>query len=259
MRCLYREKKYYCGDYLEVDIFPVFEKQHSRGKKRKPTTETQKRLNQHNAERKLIRLLNANFTKQDIRFDLTYSKNHLPASPEDAQRQMQNFIRRVKRYRNKHGLPELKYVAVTEVGEKSGRYHHHIVMSGGIDINTLAEIWGKGYTTAKPLQFDEFGIVGIAVYLVKEPILGKRWCASRNLVQPVAKERDGRIPQYKIKQFHDSGNDNRAELERLYEGYVLADCKPFYNEINGGYYITVRMYKKTAPKRSRKRGKNERQ
>lgn len=255
MRCLYREKKYYCGDYLEVDIFPVFEKQRSRGKKRKPTSETQKRLNQHNAERKLIRLLNANFTKQDIRFDLTYDDEHLPATPEEAQKQMQNYIRRLKRFRAKNGLPELKYVAVTEIGKTHGRYHHHIVMSGGVSINDLAEIWGKGYTTAKPLQFDEYGIVGIAVYLVKEPILGKRWCASRNLVQPTAKERDGRIPQYKVKEFHDSGNDNRAELERLYEGYALADCKPFYNEINGGYYITVRMYKKTAPKRSRKRGK----
>ncbi|EKC52114.1 hypothetical protein LEA_17057, partial [human gut metagenome] len=80
---------------------------------------------------------------------------------------MQNFLRRVKRYRAKHNLPELKYVAVTEVGKENGRLHHHIVMSGGVDINTLAEIWGKGYTTAKPLQFDEFGITGIAVYLVK--------------------------------------------------------------------------------------------
>lgn len=138
MRCLYREKKYQCGDYLEIDIFPVFEKQRGRSRKRKPTSEVQKRLNQHNAERKLIRLLNTNFTKRDIRFDLTYDKDHLPDSPKDAQRQMQNFIRRVKRYRQKHDLPELKYVAVTEVGEKSGRIHHHIVMSGGIDINTLA-------------------------------------------------------------------------------------------------------------------------
>lgn len=254
MRCLYREKKYQCGEYLEVDIYPVFEYQRGRGKKRKPTSEIQKRLNQHNAERKLIRLLNTNFTKQDIRFDLTYDKNHLPASPEDAQRQMQNFIRRVKRYRKKQELPELKYVAVTEVGEQNGRVHHHIVMSGGIDINTLAEIWGRGYTTAKPLQFDEYGITGIAVYLVKEPVLGKRWCASKNLVKPEGKKRDGKIPQYKVKELHDSGNDNREYLENIYEGYTLADCHPFYNEINGGYYITVRMYKKPAPKRSRKRG-----
>lgn len=255
MRCLYREKKYQCGEYLEVDIFPVFEKQRGRGKKRKPTSDVQKRLNQRNAERKLIRLLNTNFTKKDIRFDLTYNAENLPASPEDAQRQMQNFLRRIKRYRKKHGLPELKYVAVTEIGEKSGRIHHHIVMSGGIDINTLAEIWGKGYTNAKPLQFDAYGIVGIAKYLVKEPVLSKRWCASRNLKQPKETQRDGKIPAYKVKELHNSRDDNREYLEKLYEGYVLVDCKPFFNEINGGYYVTVRLYKKTVSKRTRKRGK----
>ncbi len=254
MRCLYREKKYYCGEYLEVDIFPVFEYQHRRGKKRKPTTETQKRLNQKNAERKLIRLLNTNFTKRDIRFDLTYDDEHYPNSAEDAQKEMQNFLRRVKRYRKKHGLPELKYVAVTEIGKKTARLHHHIVMSGGIDITALAEIWGRGYTTAKPLQFNDAGITGIAVYLIKEPILGKRWCASRNLEQPKTAERDGRIPQYKVKEFHNSGYENKAEIEKLYEGYTLSEVEPYYNDINGGYYLTVRMYKNPTPKQSRKRG-----
>lgn len=253
MRCLYREKMHKCGDYLEIDIFPVFEKSKGRGKKRKPTTEIQKRLNQRNAERKLIRLLNTNFTKRDIRFDLTYSDDNYPSSPEDAQRQMQNFLRRVKYYRKKHNMPELKYVAVTEIGKKNARLHHHIVMSGGIDITVLADIWGRGYTTAKPLQFDEFGIIGIAKYLIKEPILGKRWCASRNLEKPKENQRDGKIPNYQVKELHNSGNDNRNYLERLYEGYTLADCKPYHNSINDGYYITVYMYKMPALKRSRKR------
>ena len=251
MRCLYRETKHYCGEYLEIDIYPVFQRQRGRGKKRKPTTETQKRLNQRNAERKLIRLLNTNFTSKDIRFDLTYNDEHYPSSPEDAQREMQNFLRRVKRFRQKHGLPELKYVAVTE----GDRLHHHIVMSGGVDITTLAEIWGKGYTTAKPLQFDQYGIVGIAKYLVKEPILGKRWCASRNLKKPKPAQRDGRISKRKVAALCENADDNREQLEKLYDGYALADFHPYYNDVNGGYYVTVRMYKKPAPKRSRKRGK----
>lgn len=87
MRCLYREKIHKCGEFLEVDIFPVFEYQRGRSKKRKPTTETQQRLNQRNAERKLTRLLNTNFTKRDIRFDLTYSDENYPETPENAQRQ----------------------------------------------------------------------------------------------------------------------------------------------------------------------------
>lgn len=254
MRCLYREKRYYCGEYLEVDIFPVFEYQRGRSKKRKPTSDTQKKLNQRNAERKLIRLLHTNFTKKDIRFDLTYSDEYYPETPQDAQKQMQNFLRRIKRYRKKHNLPDLKYVAVTEIGKKTARIHHHIVMSGGVDITTLAEIWGKGYTTAKPLQFNEHGIVGIAKYLVKDPILGKRWCASRNLKQPKESQRDGRISQRKVREFHDSGADNREEIERLFDGYALSDVEPIYNSFNGGYYLTVRMYRKIEHKKVRKRG-----
>lgn len=251
MRCLYREKRYHCGEYLEVDIYPVFEYQRGRSKKRKPTSETQKKLNQKNAERKLIRLLNTNFTSKDIKFDLTYDKVNNPDTPEEAQRQLQNFFRRLKRYRKKRGLAELKYVAVTEQGVRSKRLHHHIVMSGGVDINVLAEIWGRGYTTAKPLQFDENGIVGIAKYMMKDPILSKRWCASKNLEKPKETQRDGRISQRKVREFHDYGADNKAEIEKLYEGYCLSDIRPLFNEVNSGYYLTIRMQKKPKPKGKR--------
>ena len=71
MRCLYREKKYYCGDYLEVEVYPVFAKQRGRVKKYRESTETQKRLNKRNAERRLVRLIHTNFSDTDIRFDLT--------------------------------------------------------------------------------------------------------------------------------------------------------------------------------------------
>lgn len=254
MRCLYREKKYVCGEYLEVDIFPVFKYQGSRKKRAKPTTAVQKKLNQHNAENKLIRLLNANFTEDDLRFDLTYAPDNLPTSDEYAQKQLQNYIRRLKRFRDKIGLPPLKYVAVTEKSEK-GRYHHHLVINGGVSLKDLARLWARGYTQAKPLQFDEFGIVGIAKYLVKEPILGKRWNASKNLIQPQAKERDGRISARKVQELCGL-TDDRREFEKLYDGYLLAEAKPFYNEYNGGYYLCVRMYRDKKAKK-RKGGKNE--
>ena len=262
MRCLYREKRYYCGEYLEVDVYPVFEYQRGRSKKRKPTSETQKKLNQRNAERKLIRLLNTNFTSKDIRFDLTYDDEHHPATPQEAQKETQNFLRRVKRYRKKHELPELKYVFNTEIGKSTNRFHHHIVMSGGIDINKLAEIWGRGYTTAKPLQFNEEGIVGIAKYMVKDPILGKRWCASKNLKQPKETQRDGRITHKKVREFHNSGVDNREDIEKLYEGYKLTDVQQLFNEVNSGYYLTIRMHKKKESnkkdhKKARKRKSND--
>ena len=48
--------------------------------------------------------------------------------------------------------------------------------------------------------------------------------------------------------------DNKAEIERTYEGYSLADIQPYYNEVNSGYYVTVLLYKQPAKK---KRGKNK--
>ena len=46
MQRRYREKKYYCGEYLEVAIYPVYTQPKKRGKRSKPTSEIQQRLNQ---------------------------------------------------------------------------------------------------------------------------------------------------------------------------------------------------------------------
>ncbi len=255
MKCIYREKKYECGPYLEVDIYPVYEYQRGRGRKRKPTSDTMKRLNQINAEKKLIRLLNTNFTAEDIRFDLTYSAENEPSDPQEAQRELTNFLRRVKRYRAKKGLPELKYVAVTEQGSRSGRLHHHIVMSGGLLVSELTKLWGRGYTTAKALVFDENGITGIAKYLVKNPILNKRWNASKNLEQPKESKRDGRLSARKVTEWNLSGADNRRDIEKEYPGYFLSEINTYWNEVNGGVYIVLNLYKKEGV-RNDKHGNN---
>ena len=254
MRLRYREHQFICGQYLETDIYPVWQmtfKNGKRAKKSKPSSETQARLNKRNAERKLIRLLNTNFTPDDIRFDLTYDPAHLPESAEDAAKAMKNFLRRVKYYRSKHDLPELKYVAVTEQGARNKRFHHHIVMNcGDMPVSTLAEIWAKGYTTVKPLQFDEYGIVGIAKYMLKDPILGRRWQASQNLKQPVEKTRDSYISQRKAREIGQHEGDCRSELEQMYKGYTLTECRSFFNEVNSSYYITVVM-REAVPRKGR--------
>ena len=125
MRRRYREKIYKCGEYLEVDIFPVTDGAKAPATKRKsrykPTSAVQARLNQRNAERALTRLLNANFTSEDISVTLTYNSDELPDTYEQAERDAKNFLRRVKRLRAKLGLPELKYVLIPG----GGRYHFH--------------------------------------------------------------------------------------------------------------------------------------
>ncbi len=247
MRCCYREKVYKCGNYLEVSIYPVYRKASQRSRKAKPTKEIQKKLNQRNAENKVIRLLNANFTPADIQFNLSYMEKCLPGSDEDAAKELRNFLRRVKNYRKKHGMPTLKYIAVTEKGKRNKRYHHHIVMNGEVDINTLTKLWGRGLTTSKPLQFDETGLVGLGKYIVKEPICSKkRWNASKNLVNPPAKIRDGRFTKRRALELA-RDTDNAREYEKYFPDYNFAEAYKVMNDINGGVYIQARFYSKDAP------------
>ena len=72
MRTVYREKRYYCGEYLDVYIYPTYTQARSRGKRSKPTSAAQKKLNQRHREEKLVRLLHANFTPDDLEIHLTY-------------------------------------------------------------------------------------------------------------------------------------------------------------------------------------------
>lgn len=255
MRCIYREKSYKCGDYKEVYVYPVYKtsvKSGIRRRKAKPTREAQVRLNKRISENNLVRLLNANFTSSDLAFDLTYTEENNPSTDKEALRELQNFIRRLKRYRKSHGLSSLKYIAVTARGERKGRVHHHLVINGGVSINVLASLWGKGYTKAMPLQFDETGLIAKGKYMAKQAIGYKLFCASKNLYHPQATNRDGRVSQRKA---FDLCMDiyNKEEFERMYDGYAFAEASSFYNEVNGGIYLCIRLYKKELKFKQKKR------
>ena len=243
MRTVYREKRYYCGEYLDVYIFPTFEtgRRSSGGRrKRKPSSAAQKKLNQRHREEKLARLLHTNFTPEDLEIHLTYTVQ--PESDEEAARHLRNYIRRIQRLRKKRGLPPLKYIVVTERGKKGGRIHHHITVNGGIDRDELESLWGLGYANSRRLQFTENGLAGLAHYITKSPVGYKAWNASKNLVDPEPKTRDGHISARQARELARDTTDNR-EFEKLYPGYFLADAGGFHNDVNGGVYLAARYYR----------------
>ncbi|MBQ8181976.1 MAG: hypothetical protein IJ010_08420 [Ruminococcus sp.] len=253
MRCQYREKYYKCGNYLEVNMYPVYRKASRRRKKSRPTSDVMKRLNQIERENKLIRILNANFTENDMQLNLSYTNDNHPESDERAIRELQNFFKRLNYYRKKRGLPNAKYVAVTEKGKRSGRYHHHLVIDGQVSPAEVARIWGRGYINIFPLQFDETGLVGIAKYLIKEPIgTKKHWCESKNLIHPPAKTRDGRLSGRKVMELA-RDTDNAREYEKYYDGYYFAEARRILNDVNGGVYIYARFYRKDADLQCRRK------
>lgn len=267
MRTVYREKRYVCGEYMDAYIYPVFEtgkRSGGRRAKRKPSTKAQEKLNQRHREEKLTRLLHANFTPEDLEIHLTYRVQ--PESEEEAKRNVQNFIRRLKRYIAKHGLGVLKYVAVTERGKRGGRYHHHVTIrvEKGIDRDELEKLWtdveGSGYANSRRLQFNEEGLEGLARYVVKSPAGKKSWSASRNLVDPEPKTRDGHISGRKARELADNIQDS-TQFDRLYPGYLCSRAETWHNDVNGGCYLAVRLYRKDGkfiqakqkPKRKQKR------
>lgn len=283
MRRKYREKAYKCGEYLEVDVYPVFEVsggKRTRRAKYKPTSAMQARLNQKHAERELVRILNDNFTERDISVTLTFRNGCLPDTYEDAERLAKNFLRRLKRLRAKMGLPEMKYVLIPG----GGRYHFHIPMSGGVDAVTIAKLWGLGYCNVIHFQFNENGIEGHARYVAKQyeedeygggdlfsgfdvdfdtgeveelsvedkgvrgkrPRGKRRYSCSKNIVRPEPECRDGRISAARAEELATVESGSRFVFEKLYPGYIFSECRAMYNEENGGYYLEVRMYKENA-------------
>lgn len=243
----YREKKYICGKYMEVNVYPAYEQIKGKRKKVKQTSEVQKALNDHNRKKKLTRLLNTNFDENDIKIELTYAEN--PKSDEEAEKCLRNFLRRLKRHRKKKNLPDLKYIVITEKGKRSGRIHHHCILNGGLLLSEIRDIWGLGIIRASQLEPEDKGFEALANYLTKNITNGeieayeKAWHASRNLVQPVERTNDSRISRRKAREMYEN-QESRDIFEKLYPDHFFVECQPIWNEVNGQYYLSIFMRKK---------------
>lgn len=267
MRCKYREVRTECGDFLDVDIFPVMtsgKPSKKRGKKYKPTSETMKRYNQRKRETRLERLILTNFGDNGVFFNPSWSDSYLPSSEEDAKRFVNNFFRRLKTFRKRNGLPDLKYIYKLERGKRSGRLHAHMILNcSDMPLGKLDEIWGKGYCFSSKVCCDDEGCKGLSDYFCKEKKpepkedddLGQdisyAWISSRNLDKPKERKRDGRIPKRQAVELCNLGEDAKREYEKLYPGYDFAKARCLYNEVNGGWYIQARMRKRPERKRGR--------
>ncbi len=172
----------------------------SRGKKQKKSSMPQQIRNWVTSAQMLIWKVNANFVPGDLYVTLTY-KGKEP-SPAEAKRQLDKYIRRIRDWRRKNGLSELKYIAVTEYrgGE---RVHHHIIMSA-MSSDVARRIWQyepdpkhrgkerriKGHDRVATDNLDDSGDYQfIAQYLAKENKKGShRWQQSRNIKPPQISE-----------------------------------------------------------------------
>ena len=281
MKCPIREKRYYCGNYLEVDLFTVYAPKKGSVRRSRPAPDIQERHNKRRAERALIRLINTNFSDGDLKIELTYDPDNYPDGNtyEAALKVLQNFIRRLKRIYKKLGI-DFKYIANVERGKRSGRLHHHLIIPKGISLDVINDCWKRGIIRSTPLRMGPQGAAGLAKYFAKDPEGFKRWHASkglkkpevevstegkvvpdtlsqieaitagsgcvlksRSILPPTEKTRTGFISQKQVKEWAELGFDARASIEKLYPGFVLSEVNPYYNDINKSWYVTILMYR----------------
>ena len=223
-RTFVRETAYVCGNYMDADIYPVFQQPGSRRSRSRPTSAIQERLNQRNAERKFARLANLNFGEGDYALHLTYAET--PESAEDAVRLVRNYIRRINRRRKKAGLESC------------------LIISGGLSRDEMEEVWGRGRANCLRLQFDrDSGITGLSMYITKDRAMYKRWSGSRNLIQPEPMQRDGAIALDDLDELGEAAEAGLGynEIERLYPGWRCVELTGERNGVNHGWYVRARL------------------
>lgn len=239
------------GEMVESEIYPIWKCRSDvpRRKEKNESRETQKNLNNKNSRKKVTRLLNTNFTKDDLSISLTYDDKNLPTLDE-ARRDIQNYIKRLKRYRKKNGLEDLKYLYVIEFEDKKSkktRVHHHIVINN-MDRNVAEDLWGKGWANADRLKPNDFGLEGISRYITKNLNSSRRWSGSRNLKQPKVRKSRTRLTRRKVENLAKNQNDFKEIFERVYPNCIYKDSKTMFSDIASGYYLYVILRKKEVKK-----------
>lgn len=172
-----------------------------RGMNEHRTPEDMEKVNERNAQRRLMRLILTNFCREngDLFVTFTYGES---VTEEEAKKGERNLLARIRRLREKKGLEALKYIAITE---KQGKWHHHVIMNGGLTLEDIKQVWGeRGKRISLSVLDDSYSYEDLSKYLVKshKPKKGaegeaaeenqkqarqkgeRRWHGSRNLKQP---------------------------------------------------------------------------
>lgn len=221
-----------CGDMIWGEVHPTWRAAGKRRGKFRETSEVQQRLNDRAAELRLITIAHANFTSADYALHLTYAEDELPEDTEDFERDIRNFVARLRRIYKRAGS-ELKYIVVRGWSGK-GRPHIHMILSGGAERDVIEDAWGRGRSNCDRLEFDETGIVDLTRYISGQGKSGKadadhvrkkgerRWSGSRNLVKPVEKTNVTRYSRAAMEEIADSANPHKIFADR-YPGYWLSE------------------------------------
>ena len=274
-----REKRIYCGEeYLEVDIVPVTNMPEAGKGKKGQSSQAQKNLNDKRSKRRFVQIANTNFGADDLHISATYNEKHLPITLEEAEKNVHNYLDRVKRKMKRETGQDLKYMLVTEYtpedeegqqltlegiedkGTKAVRIHHHIIINGGLSRDDLELMWSKtrinwkkakdpeyrknidylGFVNCDRLQPNENGIEGLVNYINKRKKGCKKWSTSMNLKKPKVRKNDSKYSYRKVCTLAKTPED-KEYWRKAYKGYEPTKIDFQYNDYTGwSVYLKMR-------------------
>lgn len=225
---------------------------------KKKSTEAQARFNEKCSYLNMERLANANFGTGDYLGTFTYAPGNQPESDEEAQRNMRNFVERLKYEWDKHKeYGPMKYIYCTErtEGKSGAKYHHHLILSGhGLSRDQVEAKWHFGIANTNRYQWQENGFSGWAHYMVQkkanrknpqEKATRRRWAASTNLTKPKITRADKKITRKQAMRIAIAADHEASVIfEKAYPGYVLTSCEVRWSAYAPGPYIYARLRKK---------------
>lgn len=170
------------GNVLEIMQFNYCQTE-SKERNKKVSSSDKKQImrNLRASRRNCARLINENFAGDGIWVGLDYNEGRLPKDYDAAIHELVKFLRRLRARRKRLGLPELKYIAITE--SLGTRVHHHVVVNR-IGYEELKKLWTLGRVSYS--EMDAYAdYISIANYITKEKRgkYKKKWMQSKNLRQ----------------------------------------------------------------------------
>lgn len=253
---IYRTRTTIAGNQLEVDIYPSFQfaTDVPKEKKNKGTSKSQKICNDNRSRRKFVNTVNTNFGEGDLWISLTYTDDNLPSDWKRAKRNVENYVKRIKRMRKKLGLGEFKYLYTTEydveentkTGKAKTRIHHHFFCSGDMDRDLLEQMWklGKRNDSQRLHPDKKTHLTGVALYSSKDPKGAKHWSGSQNLKKPTETKSYSKFKKRTVEKMIKQYDEIKEQMEKKYPGYEFIDAKVMFNKHNQGNYIYARMVRK---------------
>lgn len=249
------EKTLRGGGFAEAKIFPTDTNQKRRSPspvRRKISPEKIATMNEKNAKRYFVALVNQNFSEGDYHATCTYSGK--PPPLDVAQKIAAEFLRRLKKIYGSAGA-EFKYIQIHEFGGKNERVHHHILLPKGVPREVIENEWRRGLIWrrlgASPgacncdrlIPDRDEGLQALALYLTKRPANRKRWSGSRNLKPPEEIVNDTRYGFSSFRKLIRAIREERGTqaIEQIYKGWRCVEVRREENPITRLEEISVKL------------------